>query len=78
MQNSMFEDSLRDMAEFPVEISQVRRKLQDLTQGQLMMNDMYDEMLSAVADLSEMMRYTQFFKNNYHIEGSGVAKPIKL
>ena len=78
MQNSMFEDSLRDMAEFPMEISQVRRKLQDLTQGQLMMNDMYDEMLSAVEDLSEMMRYTQFFKNNYHIEGSGVAKPIKL
>ncbi len=78
MQNSISEDSLRDVAEFPVEISQVKSKLYGLTHGQLMMNDMYDEMLSAVEDLSEMMRYTQFFKNNYHIEGPGVAKPIKL
>ena len=78
MRNSISEDSLRDVAEFPVEISQIKSKLYGLTHGQLMMNDMYDEMLSAVEDLSEMMRHIQFFKNNYHIEGSGVAKPIKL
>ena len=78
MQNSISEDSLRELTEFPVEISQVKSKLYDLTHGQLMMNDMCDEMLSAFEDLSEMMRYTKFFKNNCHIEGSGAAKPIKL